>query len=156
MAHIHDDNCCPHCSQLLGAEEALRRAEAIQKAYRELPEEFHRGMLELLVKDAFEVGSISHGRAAELLQCCVQDIRERGWIQGKWEDQVDALTRKLQWVHRNLDRVNDWEIPGPARDVVRVVRESIASVVDVEDDGVKVSEVSRDTSGSDRARALEG
>lgn len=49
--------------------------------------------------------------------------------------EILTLRRKLQWVHRNIDRIKDWSgVPEPAKHVVDFIRDSIAEVVDIEDD----------------------
>ena len=42
----------------------------------------------------FEAGEISHGRAAELLECSVMDIREKGWVQDKWGKTIHQLEQE--------------------------------------------------------------
>jgi len=80
----------------------LSREIALRRTYRVLPEQYHRGMLELLVKAAFEAAEISHGRAAELLGCSTHDIREKGWVQGRMEEEVWRLTAHLLDIRHNL------------------------------------------------------
>lgn len=80
------------------AEAEVRRLspyESIAKSYRELPEQYHRGMLELLVKASFEAAEISTGRAAELLKCSICDIREKGWSQGKKDEEIAELRQRI-------------------------------------------------------------
>lgn len=79
--------------------ERLRVYEVIAKSYHELPEQYHQGMLELLVKASFEAAEISHGRAAELLKCSIIDIREKGWVQGRKDEEIERLRALLlRWV----------------------------------------------------------
>lgn len=73
----------------------LEREQTLRAAYKQLPEQYHRGMLTLLVQAAFESAAISHGRAAELLECSVQDIRERGWVQGRKDEEIERLRAAL-------------------------------------------------------------
>jgi len=97
-----DQICKDAAAEIKRLRADLGRETTLRRAYRELPEQYHRGMLELLVKAAFEAAEISHGRAAELLGCSVYDIRGKGWVQGRMEEEVWRLTAHLRDIRRQL------------------------------------------------------
>lgn len=52
--------------------------------------------------------------------------------------EIVTLTRTLQWVHRNIARIDDWKVSTGVSDVVNHIQNEIAGVVDVDDDGIVI------------------
>lgn len=46
------------------------------------------------------------------------------------EQRVEELEWLCRWVWRNVERISDWEVPGPVRDVVEHIRQEIGDKVD--------------------------
>lgn len=70
----------------------LRLVEELYKLLRSVDPDLPQDTLEVLVRSAYEAGEISTGRAAEILKEPYQAVRERGWYQDKYNEQIQELT----------------------------------------------------------------
>lgn len=80
-------------TQLRREIEAMGEKYEVERMLRKQTGEIDRPKetLELLVRCAFELGEISHGRACEILQEDMVTFRERCWVQDRLLDQLSEI-----------------------------------------------------------------
>lgn len=74
----------------------LDMRDAMIKVMRQVAGDVPRESLELLVRLGYEMECFSGGRCAEMLETCLQDFRERGWVQSRIRDALVAAHERCR------------------------------------------------------------